>query len=256
MNKRKLLMIVLALFTLNVLNMNLVSVSAVPVSPYIMVVPSSKTISSFVQNNRNYTVSIYTDYNGWDVWGWQVSLTFNTAVLECIEIRNGDLINTDDDPSAVFNSRINNTVGEVGAGAFFYYDPGYTPFTTNGPGNLTHITFRVVGSGISSLTLGKDTKLQGYDAVIGESTIIIDESHPPGPPGSHIGHGIVTVTIGDVNGDSKVNVTDLFYMGIAYGSTAGPPSSYNWNPNCDFNSDDIIDNSDLTYLNENYGKSW
>jgi hypothetical protein len=57
---------------------------------------------------------------------------------------------------------------------------------------------------------------------------------------------------GDVNSDNKVDASDLFYLGKAYGSN---PSKPNWNPNCDFNWDDKIDTSDLSTLSTNYGKT-
>lgn len=56
---------------------------------------------------------------------------------------------------------------------------------------------------------------------------------------------------GDVNGDGKVEVYDLFDFGKAYGCASGDP---NWNHHCDFNFDNIISSSDLEKLQENYGK--
>jgi len=59
-------------------------------------------------------------------------------------------------------------------------------------------------------------------------------------------------TPGDVNGDGKVNSTDLIALSQAYGSTQTLP---NWNPNCDFNRDNIISVLDLHPLGKNYGKT-
>jgi hypothetical protein len=65
--------------------------------------------------------------------------------------------------------------------------------------------------------------------------------------------GPVSVTMkGDVNGDGTVNSIDLEAFSRAYGSTEGAP---NWNQNCDFNSDNIVDVLDLQELAENFGKS-
>jgi len=65
--------------------------------------------------------------------------------------------------------------------------------------------------------------------------------------------GNVFVTIaGDVNGDGRVNASDLFDLSKAYSSD---PSKQNWNPNCDFNRDNKVDASDLFDLNKNYGKT-
>lgn len=57
---------------------------------------------------------------------------------------------------------------------------------------------------------------------------------------------------GDVNGDDKVDYSDLFDLSKAYGSD---PSKHNWNSDCDFNWDSKVDASDLFDLSENYGKT-
>lgn len=70
---------------------------------------------------------------------------------------------------------------------------------------------------------------------------------------NHMNVFVRTQTIlGDVNRDGSVNGTDLFSLGKAYGSD---PSKPNWNPYCSFNSDDAIDESDLSALSKNFGKS-
>lgn len=57
---------------------------------------------------------------------------------------------------------------------------------------------------------------------------------------------------GDVDGDVDVDISDLSDLSNAYGSELEDP---NWNPNCDFNSDDKVDVSDLFILSKNFGKS-
>jgi len=65
--------------------------------------------------------------------------------------------------------------------------------------------------------------------------------------------GFVYVKIpGDVNGDGAVGNLDLLDFGISYGSIVG---STNWNSECDFNFDQIINVLDLTALSKNYGKN-
>jgi len=65
--------------------------------------------------------------------------------------------------------------------------------------------------------------------------------------------GIVRIKIlGDVNSDDKVDVQDLTDIGKAFGSIS---TSTNWNPECDFNRDNIVNISDLATLGENYGKT-
>ena len=58
--------------------------------------------------------------------------------------------------------------------------------------------------------------------------------------------------VGDVDGDTLVDVADLLLLKEAYGSI---PSSANWTLNCDFNEDNVIDVADLERLGRNYGNS-
>jgi subtilisin family serine protease len=65
--------------------------------------------------------------------------------------------------------------------------------------------------------------------------------------------GIVHIKIpGDVNSDDGVDVQDLTDIDKAFGSV---PTSTSWNPECDFNRDNIINVSDLATLGKNYGKN-
>jgi subtilisin family serine protease len=57
---------------------------------------------------------------------------------------------------------------------------------------------------------------------------------------------------GDANGDGSVNTTDLSLLNHSYGAT---PTSLNWNPQCDFDKNSIINVIDLQMLGKNYGKS-
>jgi len=127
---------------------------------YIAVIPQS-TVNPAITPDMNYTVSIYTDYNGTDIWSWQFSLSYNPNILEGIEVRNGDLITKAKDSSASFSAQgFNNTEGTLGLTlAFFFYKKPEIPFTTTGPGTLAYVTFKVVGVGESNITLGTDTLL-------------------------------------------------------------------------------------------------
>jgi hypothetical protein len=65
---------------------------------------------------------------------------------------------------------------------------------------------------------------------------------------------------GDINGDGKVNLSDLVLLAKAYGSHRanydyqGEPASPNWNSNADINGDGHVSLSDLSLLAKNYGK--
>jgi PKD repeat protein len=55
----------------------------------------------------------------------------------------------------------------------------------------------------------------------------------------------------DVNGDGKVDVTDIFLVAKAFGST---PRSSNWDPRCDVNGDGKVDISDVFLVAKHYGE--
>jgi len=58
---------------------------------------------------------------------------------------------------------------------------------------------------------------------------------------------------GDVNGDFRVNLADLSYLGVAWWSKPGSP---NWNPNCDFNNDLMVNLGDVALLGRYWGYPW
>ena len=132
---------------------------------YIAVIPQN-TVDLTLTPGKNYTISIYTDYNGSDVWCWQFALSYNPNVLEGVEVVNGDLITTAKDSSAsFFKGTFNNTEGTLSlTAAYFYYIPPAEPYVTSGPGTLAYITFRVKATGESNIILSDKSKLQGPEA--------------------------------------------------------------------------------------------
>jgi parallel beta-helix repeat protein len=63
---------------------------------------------------------------------------------------------------------------------------------------------------------------------------------------------IKVTIVGDVNGDGKVNLIDVFSVALAYGSYPGHPT---WNPNYDINNDGKINLIDYFVTALNYGKT-
>jgi len=149
-------------------------------SPYIAVVPGG-TVDLAMTPDMNYTVSIYTDYSGSDVWGYQFELTFDPNVLQGIEVVNGDLI-TEDVGTTIWNpGAFDNTEGQLSltGNGFFALPPDPLP-VTSGPGILANVTFTVVGYGDSLITFGERTKLIGYHTALGKYNIIDKVSPNPG----------------------------------------------------------------------------
>jgi hypothetical protein len=73
--------------------------------------------------------------------------------------------------------------------------------------------------------------------------------------------GLKVRFIGDVNGDGKVDVKDVYAVSQAYGSYGpdylypGSPPHPKWNPDADINGDNKIDLRDIYAVSKNYGTS-
>jgi len=110
-----------------------------------------------------------------------------------------------------------------------------------GTGRLVSIQFLIVGYGGTNITISKTGNLR---------TTLLDHNGveiPFDPVNGYFSNKL----LGDVNGDRKVDWSDLFDLSKAYGSI---PSQAKWNIECDFNRDDKVDWSDLFDLSKNYGK--
>lgn len=149
-------------------------------SPYIAVVPGG-TVDLAMTPDMNYTISIYTDYSGSDVWGYQFELTFDPNVLHGTEVVNGNLI-TEDVGTTIWNpGAFDNTEGQLSlTGNGFFALPPAEPPVTSGPGILANVTFTIVGYGDSLITFGERTKLIGYDTVLRNYNIIDEITPKPG----------------------------------------------------------------------------
>jgi hypothetical protein len=145
-------------------------------SPSITVNPVS-TVDPSLTVGMLYTVSINTDYthflNG--ITSYQFTLNYNPAVLEGYSTANGDLIVGG---SAQFKSgKFNETSGQLSLTVGFFFDPESDMAT--GPGKLAEVTFRVVGAGSSSIMLGPETMLFGWNFFLGSEFVIVDAATMP-----------------------------------------------------------------------------
>lgn len=72
--------------------------------------------------------------------------------------------------------------------------------------------------------------------------------------GSDFTLGLMKVTIpGDIDGNFRVQLSDLVLLAQAYGSR---PGVSNWNPNADIDSNGIVGLSDLVILAQHYGQHY
>lgn len=135
------------------------------VSPYITMLPRN-TVDTTLKKGENYTVSIITDYEGDDIWGYQFGLTYNPLILNGTSVTNGPVISTED--VTFIPGTFNNTEGRLGLTLAISEDKSvdypYPLLNNTGPGVLANVTFTIVGEGDSPIEFDVvDTKLKRTD---------------------------------------------------------------------------------------------
>jgi parallel beta-helix repeat protein len=84
---------------------------------------------------------------------------------------------------------------------------------------------------------------------LGDSPYVIDDSNLDKYPLMDLWH----YTLGDINFDGKVSLTDLVLLANAYGSKLGDAK---WNPNADIDNNGTVGLSDLVALAQHYGQHY
>jgi hypothetical protein len=122
---------------------------------------------------------------------------------------------------------------------------GTQTVTSLGPGVTTPLTFTWVTTGVP----------YGYYVISAYATKLTYETDFADNSLASVGMMMLTIP-GDINGDKTVDRFDFSLFAQAYGSSAGPPPSGNWNRNADINNDDTVDRFDFSIFAQNYGKTW
>jgi len=129
-----------------------------------------------------------------------------------------------------FSAPINHTGGYVDMSEIIL-----GPGSTSGSGALAKLDFKVIKAGKSLITPADTLLVNAY----GQNMEHYPES----------GKFNTLPLTADLDGDGDVDAVDIGIFNNAYGSKPGDP---NWNANCDFNLDNIVDAKDLRYLGKNY----
>lgn len=108
---------------------------------------------------------------------------------------------------------------------------------------------------------GPDQDKAGSDG-IGDTPFVVDQSNQDDYP-LIVPYGWTIVPIlGDVNGDWKVDLKDVYAVSVAYGAYGpnylypGSPQHPKWKLECDVDKDNKIDLKDYYATCKNFGKSW
>jgi len=135
------------------------------------------------------------------------------------------------------------------------YGPYVETFNVTSFANATSVTSQTIvleGGNFTTLTFNWNTTsfAKGNYTVWAYAEPVQGETYTAD---NNFTGGWVKITIvGDVNGDGKVNLIDVFAVALAYGSYPGHPT---WNPNYDINNDGKINLIDYFTAALNYGKT-
>ena len=168
-----------------------------------------------------------------DLAGWQFDIVFDPAVLEAVEVNEGDFLKTEGAATFFQKGTVNNTTGKItGLSSARLHENGAT-----GTGTLLSVMFKAKADGQTQVRL-ENFQLAAITGV----------------PISAVPHeALVTVegqlTTGDVNRDGQVSILDLVLVAQHFGKTA--PA----NSEVDINGDGIINVLDLILVSQNMGKS-
>ena len=168
-----------------------------------------------------------------DFAGWQFDMAFDPAVLEAVEVNEGDFLKTGGGTTFFQEGSIDNTTGKITKlSSARLNDTGVSD-----TGTLLSVIFTAKAGGDTEITL-ENFQL---GSITGETI----------PAGPHVFAFTIAgeLTIGDVNRDGQVNVLDMILVGRHFGEDASA------NPQADVNSDGVINIQDLLLVAQHLGES-
>jgi hypothetical protein len=177
---------ILLLLTVAIFSQTLITPIAGVEYPAIFVAPFPIEPPTTYEPGESFNVSIWTNYTAVElddpeIWAYRFTLSWNPLVLNCTEVVNGNLIVNDTITATFSKGTIDNNAGTLGSTeCYFDLTAGQPVPTTNGPGILANVTFKVVDWGDSDIAFESGTFL-----VDGDGDHIVDIDTMP----TNIGHG-------------------------------------------------------------------
>ena len=204
--------------------------------------PSTLDVSDTAFSLSTDTTSVYLDdtftlrlsaKDVADLAGWQSDVAFDPAVLEAVEVSEGDFLKAEDVNIFFGPGTIDNTTGKITNVSTARFKGG-----VSGTGTLLSITFMAKAVGETRVTFSNFYAGSSSTEVIPsnslEITITVEES---------------AFLTSDVNRDGQVNVLDLILVAQLLGSTTPGDSR------ADVNGDGIINVLDLIVVAQHLGES-
>ncbi|MDE0684774.1 MAG: leucine-rich repeat domain-containing protein, partial [Candidatus Poribacteria bacterium] len=168
-----------------------------------------------------------------DLAGWQTDISFDPALLEAVEVSEGDFLKVKSGDTFFLQGSIDNTAGKItGISAAKLKGSG------SGTGTLLLVTFKAKAAGETRVTLSNfyagSSSGEGIPSDAPEIVITLENRKYPA---------------WDVNQDGQVNVLDLILVAQYLGGDAAS------NPQADVNGDGIINILDLIVVAQYFGES-
>ena len=161
-----------------------------------------------------------------DLAGWQFDIAFNPAILEVVDVSEGDFLKSDGGATFFRRGGVDNTNGVITE----FSAARITSGGASGSGSVLQVRFKAKSDG--------ETKLALQNFLFGSVT---EESIPAAPLEIHITVEERLLT-GDVNRDGVVNILDLIRVAQQLGKNVPPNSS------ADVNGDGVVNIFDLTLV--------
>lgn len=195
---------------------------------------------------ENFTVEVRID-NVQNLYAWQVLLTFNSSVLNVLNVTYApDHILNGNVTVIVVSPVVDNVAGYVLDGACLLGNVA----GVSGSGGLFQVTFAVVGHGESTLKIDTEGIVSG-----GIVSLLLDPSINniafTSIDGYHHNHFLGDVTGLNGKPDAVVDMKDIAYLVAQFWTT---PKSSNWNPVADVNIDGKVDMRDVATAIHNFGQ--
>ena len=168
-----------------------------------------------------------------DLAAWQFDIAFDPAILEAVDVSEGDFLKSDAGTTFFQGGRIDNAAGKIiGLIAGRISEGG-----VSGSGSVLQVRFKAKAEGETELALG--------NFLFGSNT---EESIPAGPLEIRITVEERLLT-GDVNRDGVVNILDLIRVARQLGQRVSADSAV------DINGDGVVNIFDLTLVAQGIGKT-
>ncbi len=187
---------------------------------------------SIIDAGDTFTLEIRAE-DIYNLAGWQFDMTYDAALLEAVEVNEGDFLKTGDGATFFQRGTIENRSGKIkGLSSARLSEDG-----VSGTGTLLSVTFTAKTAGQTRLRLDNFQ----LAAITGK----------PIDAGPHA--VVITVkgeqTTGDVNRDGQVSILDMVLVARHLGKTVPP------NSDVDLNGDGIVNILDLILVSQNMGGS-